>query len=313
VPVGPERPNNHDDEGPRWDGALVDAAVHGVIDNIELRALGLSRSDVEYRVRTKRLFRKHPNVYAVGRPDLTLDGTFLAAVRACGRAAMLGYLSALRKWGLRGGGTYKIDVIAPRSIKPKPGIRLHRPLSLDALDTTELDGIPITTVAQTLLDAATPAYGLNIGKLVHEAEVQQLLDMRAIWAVLARQPNHPGARRLDGASREEVPFTRSGLERAALALFRSFSVPEPECNVHVSDGEKLVEVDFMWRELGLIVEVDGSRYHSTRWRRRKDAAKTAALRGQGWTVLRFSDVEVAGTPANVAAAVLAAMSRPRTS
>jgi hypothetical protein len=313
VPVGPERPNNHDAEGPRWDGALVDAAVHGVIDNIELRALGLSRSDVEYRVRTKRLFRKHPNVYAVGRPDLTLDGTFLAAVRACGRAAMLGFLSALRKWELRGGGTYKIDVIAPRSIKPKPGIRLHRPLSLDALDTTELDGIPITTVAQTLLDVAAPAYGLDIGRLLHEAEVQQLLDMRAIWAVLARQPNHPGARRLDRASREEVPFTRSGLERAALALFCSFSVPEPECNVHVSDGEKLVEVDFIWRELGLIVEVDGSRYHSTRWRRRKDAAKTAALRAQGWTVLRFSDVEVAGTPAQVAATVLAAMFRPRTS
>jgi Protein of unknown function (DUF559) len=311
--MGPDRPNNHDAQGPRRDGALVDAAVHGVVDNIGLRALGLSRSDVEYRVRTKRLFRKHPNVYAVGRPDLTLDGTFLAAVRACGREAKLGHLSALRKWGLRGGGTHKIDVIAPRSIKPKLGIRLHRPLSFDALDTTELDGIPTTTVAQTLLDAATPAYGLNIGKLLHEAEVQQLLDMRAIWVVLARQPNHPGARRLDWASREEVPFTRSALEDAGFALFRSFGIPKPGSNEWVWDGERLVEVDFVWRDLGLIVELDGGRYHSTRWRRRKDAAKTAALRGQGWTVLRFSDIEVAGTPALVATTVLAAMPGPRTS
>jgi hypothetical protein len=141
--------------------------------------------------------------------------------------------------------------------------------------------------------------------------VQELLDMRAIWAVLARNPRAPGARRLDWASREEVPFTRSELEEAALSLFRSFSVPEPETNEWVWDGEKLVEVDFLWRKLGLIVEVDGGRYHSTRWRRRQDAAKTAALRAQGWTVIRFADVEINGTPAQVAATVLAAMSGPR--
>jgi hypothetical protein len=124
---------------------------------------------------------------------------------------------------------------------------LHHPLSLDALDTTVVDGIPSASVAQTLLDVAAPAYRLNVGKLLHEAAVQELLDMRAIWAVLARSPRAPGARRLDWASREEVPFTRSELEEAALWLFRSFSVPEPETNEWVWDGEKLVEVDFLWR------------------------------------------------------------------
>jgi hypothetical protein len=219
----------------------------------------------------------------------------------------------LRKRGLRGGGTYRIDVTAPRSIKPKPGIRLHRPLSLDALDTTIVDGIPITTVAQTLLDVSAPKYRLNIGKLLHEAAVQQLLDMRAIWGVLARQPNHPGARRLDWASREEVPFTRSGLEDAALALFASHSMPQPETNAWISDGQQLVEVDFVWRDARVIVEVDGGRYHHTRWRRRQDAAKTTALRAQGWTVHRFSDTEIAGTPAHVAQTVLTSMRGPRTS
>ena len=142
----------------------------------------------------------------------------------------------------------------------------------------ELDGIPITSVAQTLLDVAAPNYRLNVGRLLHEAAVQELLDMRAVWAVLARQPNHPGARRLDRASREEVPFTRSDLEEAALSVFRSFSVPKPEPNVWVWDGEQLVEVDCLWRDDGLIV-----------------------------------DVEINGTPAQVAATVLAAMRGPRAS
>jgi hypothetical protein len=305
--VGPDRPNNHDTEGPCRDADLLSAATHGVIERERLRSLGLSRSDIAYRVGTGRLHRKYPGVFAVGRPDLPLDGLFLAGVLACGSRAKLGFLSALRKYELRRGGTHKIDVIAPRSIKPKPGIRLHRPLSLDALDTTVVDGIPITTIAQTLLDVAAPAYRMNMSKLLHEAAVQQVLDMRAIWSVLARNPNAPGARRLEWASREEVPFTRSDLEEAALALFRSFSVPEPETNEWVSDGDKLVEVDFLWRQLGLIVEVDGSRYHSTRWRRRQDAAKTTALQAQRWTVLRFSDVELAGTPERVAALILDAL------
>jgi very-short-patch-repair endonuclease len=279
----------------------------------ELDELGLDHGDISYRVRVERLHRKYPEVYAVGRPDLTLDGAFLAAVRACGERAKLCRFSALRKYELRRGGTYRIDVVAPRSIKPKKGIRLHRPLNLDALDTTVVDGIPITTVAQTLLDVAAPRFRLNVAKLLHEAAVQELLDMRAIWSVLARNPRAPGARHLEEAVREEVPFTRSELEEAARRVYRSCSVPEPEWNRWVSDGEKLVEVDCLWRAFGLIVEIDSRRYHGTRWRRRQDAAKTAALRGQGWNVLRFWDAEINGTPARVAHTILAAMSGPRDS
>jgi very-short-patch-repair endonuclease len=69
----------------------------------------------------------------------------------------------------------------------------------------------------------------------------------------------------------------------------------------------------VWREFGLIVEVDGWRYHQSRWRRRQDAAKTEALRAQGWHVIRFSEFAVAGTPAQVAATTLAAMRGPRDS
>jgi predicted transcriptional regulator of viral defense system len=305
--VGPENVEYRRYRGPTQDFEVLEAARHHVITLDELRALGLSDSAVARRVRAGRLHRKFPEVFAVGRPDLPLDGVFLAAVLACGPEAKLGFLSALRKFDLRRGGTYRIDVIAPRSIKPKKGIRLHRPRSLDELETTELDGIPITTVAQTLLDVAAPVHGMNMGKLLHEAIVQQQFDLRAISAVLARNPTAPGARRLAEALTEEVPFTRSNLEDATLELFRSFSVPKPETNAWVWDGEKLVEVDFVWREFGLIVEVDGWRYHRSRWRRRQDAAKTEALEAQGWKVRRFSEFEISGTPAQVAATTLTAM------
>src|SRR5262249_6028180 len=152
------------------------------------------------------------------------------------------------------GGTDRIDVTAPRGIKPKPGIRLHRPLFLSDLDTTVVDGIPITTVARTLLDCSVPAMGVDVGRMVHEAQGQTEFDAREVWSVLARCPNHPGARRLDGALREEHPFTRSGLERATLELLVSAGLPPPRVNRGVWAGGELFEVDFYWPDLGVIVE-----------------------------------------------------------
>jgi very-short-patch-repair endonuclease len=170
-----------------------------------------------------------------------------------------------------------------------------------------VDGIPITTVARTLLDCSTPGLGVDVGRMLHEAEVQTQFDAREVWAVLARCPNHAGARRLDWALREEHPFTRSGLEDAMVALLRRFGLSGWQSNRHIWAGDELLEVDFYWPDAGVIVEVDGARYHSTRWRQRKDAEKTAKLRAAGFIVLRFTDAEVAGAPERVAAAIAAAL------
>jgi hypothetical protein len=292
------------------DGRILAAARHSVVTTDDLLGLGLTHSDIGYRVEIGRLHRRYKGVFAVGRPDLRIEGTFLAAVLGCGPRALLSHASAARLWNLRRGGTTRIDVTAPRSIKPKPGIRLHRPLSLDALDTTVLEGIPVTSVAQTLLDLAAPACRVDVGRLLHEASVQQVLDMNEVWRVLARNPGAPGARRLDWASREEVPFTRSGLEVAALSLCTEFGIRPPKVNRHVWAGDDLLEVDFLWPDAGLVVEADGGRYHSTRWRRRQDAAKTAKLRAAGYTVHRVTDVEIAGAPAAVAILILDELFRP---
>lgn len=289
---------------------MVQAARHGVIGHDRLLAIGLTASDIKHRVRAGRLHRRYTGVYAVGRPDLPLDGVFLAGVLACGPHARLSHRSAARKYALLNGGTHRIDVIAPRSVHPKGDIRLHRPRFLDARDITEVDGIPITTVARTLLDCADPALRIDIGEMLHEAGVKQLLDMREVWGVLARSPNHHGARHLDRAAREEHPCVRSGLERAMTALLARSGIPAARVNQHVWAGNSLLEVDFWWPDAGLIVETDGGRYHASRWRRRKDAEKTMTLRAAGYTVHRFSDIEVAGAPERVVATIRAELAHP---
>ncbi len=215
--------------------------------------------------------------------------------------------SAAALWELRRAGTSRVDVIAARSVRPQVGIRLHRPRFLDDKDLTEHRGIPVTTVARTLLDCAVAGLGIDIGSMLNRAALLQILDAREVWDVLARYPTHRGARRLDGALREEHPFTRSGLEQALLELVRRAALPRPKVNHGVWAGDELFEVDFYWPDAGVIVEVDGARYHSTRWQRRRDAEKTARLRAAGLIVLRFSDAEIAGTPERVLAAIVATL------
>jgi very-short-patch-repair endonuclease len=52
-------------------------------------------------------------------------------------------------------------------------------------------------------------------------------------------------------------------------------------------------VDFLWREQGLVVEVDGCGNHRSPAQVRRDRKMDRMLRQKGLTVLRYSDEQVA--------------------
>src|SRR5262245_51704145 len=78
-------------EGDKVDVRIARMAARqwSVLDLADLAACGLSRQAVGKRVRAGRLFTIHRGVYAVGHPNLALEGRFLAAVKACGPGAVL--------------------------------------------------------------------------------------------------------------------------------------------------------------------------------------------------------------------------------
>ena len=90
------------------------ARQHGVVSTQHLYALGLSRRQVQERVRAARLHRIHRGVYAVATPNLTREGRFMAAVLAAGDGAALSHGSAAWLWGIRDGLLSPIDVTVPR-------------------------------------------------------------------------------------------------------------------------------------------------------------------------------------------------------
>jgi very-short-patch-repair endonuclease len=268
---------------------------HGVVGVGQLRALGFDRDAIARREASGRLHRLYRGVYAVGHTVLKREGRYLAAVLACGAGAALSHRSAGALWGIRPSAAARFDVAVPRTsgVRTSSAIVIHRPRR--PVETTTLDGIPVTTPGQTLADLATALPRRPLEKAVEMAEAARLH--------VVVPEDHPGAKRLaEAAQRDLTTTTRSPLEDAFLELCDAHGIPRPRVNVIV-DG---YEVDFCWPELRLIVETDGYEHHGTRAAFERDRARDARLTARGWRVLRFSDAQVRGGAGSTAEVVLAA-------
>jgi hypothetical protein len=278
-------------DSPPSESELAELATRqwGVVSVGQLRALGFGRAAVTRRVHAGRLHRIHRGVYAVGHTRLGRDGRRLAAVLACGEGAVLSHTSAASHWGLLDTAAARIDVTAPRSRAGVQGVRLHRSRFLDARDTTSHEGLPITTVARTLLDLAATVQPHRLERALAQAERLELYDHRAIEALLARANGHRGGTALAQATTSEPAWTRSEAEARFLDLVREATLPEPLVNLTLAapDHPRL-EVDFCWPTHRLIVELDGWETHRTRAAFEHDRRKDAALNAAGHRVLRFT-------------------------
>jgi very-short-patch-repair endonuclease len=144
--------------------------------------------------------------------------------------------------------------------------------------TTRRNGIAVTTPARTLADLRRVVSVDDVRRAIREAEYLRL-----------------PIGDLDGI--EEL--TRTRLERAFLRLCRRHRLPKPEVNVVIGP----YEVDFLWRDRRLIVEVDGYRSHGTRSAFEEDRARDVALTVLGYEVVRFTYRQVTDQPDPVAHAL----------
>jgi very-short-patch-repair endonuclease len=75
------------------------------------------------------------------------------------------------------------------------------------------------------------------------------------------------------------------LEGRFLRLCRRHRIERPEANVRIGSDE----VDFLWRERSLVVELDSCRYHGIRSAFETDRAREVRLKLLGFEVVRFTD------------------------
>ncbi|HEU4721780.1 MAG TPA: type IV toxin-antitoxin system AbiEi family antitoxin domain-containing protein [Gemmatimonadaceae bacterium] len=287
------------------------ARQHGVVSRGQLLDAGVTATMIDKRVARGRLVPLHRGVYAVGHAHLRPNGYRLAAVLAVGPGAALSHRDAAALHGIRDGGGTRIDVSTPAERRSTRRIRVHGRRRLDPRDVMSIEGIPVTTIARTLVDLGEVLAHQPLTKAVGEAERQRALDVRGIEEVLGRVRGRRGRSlvavraALSELAAHGTQLTRSPLEDRLLPLLDARDLPRPATNAYVEG----YECDAVWHRQRLVVELDGWDAHKTRRAFQHDRTKANALTNAGWAVLRFTHADVAGRPHETAAAIAAQLSR----
>jgi very-short-patch-repair endonuclease/predicted transcriptional regulator of viral defense system len=287
---------------------------HGVVARRQLLNLGLHPEAIKHRLRKGRLHRVRRGVYAVGRPNLTQRGHWMAAVLASGPNAFLSHRSAAALWGIRRAratlaGNQFIDVTVDARRRPRcDGVRLHRVRGIGDRDRTRRDGIPVTSPIKTLIDLALVLSPGELETAINEADRLELVDPERLRSAAEARAGQQGV----GPLRAILDFrtftlTDSELERSFLRVVRRAGLPAPLSQQRVNG----FRVDFYWPEFRLIVETDGLRYHRTPAQQSRDRIRDQGHAARGFIVLRFSHAQVAFDRESVMSAIRAVMRRQR--
>jgi very-short-patch-repair endonuclease len=210
----------------------------------------------------------------------------MAAVLASGDSAVLSHTSAGELWGMvrrrRPPSPAAVDAqvhvtVTSETGRRRPGIVIHRSRTLRPQHVTQRHGIPVTKPARTLVDLRRTLSPKRFAAALREAEFLRLPIDENLGP--------------DG--------TRSDMEKAFLGICRRRRLVLPKVNVRISG----FDVDFLWPERRLAVEVDGWDTHKTRSAFEDDRARDLKLKLLGYDVVRFTWRQLTGDPAGVAGAL----------
>jgi very-short-patch-repair endonuclease len=263
--------------------ARIAERQHGVVTRSQLEAAGISPEAIKTRIKNGALLREHRGVYRVGHRAPSLLARYLAAVLACPSGSVLAGRAAGYLLGLISGDPPLPSVITPTDCRI-PGIRTSRSRRGATAETTTFRGIPVTSVARTLVDLAAELPPDGLARAVHQAAVRHRTTPREVEAALSRRPQTKGAGELRSVLRGDTRVTLSELEDRFLELLREAQLPLPETN-RPSNGYR---VDCRWATHRLTVELDSYRYHHTRHAWEADRRRERVARARGDEFRRYS-------------------------
>jgi very-short-patch-repair endonuclease len=205
----------------------------------------------------------------------------------CGEGALLCGLAA----------AYLLELL-PRRAAPRAevvaryehrieGVRVRRSRVLDACDVYVWRGVPVTSVARTMVDLASVLSLNALARAFHEAGIRHDTTPAHVEAVLER-PNSRGAANLRAVIDGDEPILLSALERRFVRLLREAGLPLPITN-RPAGGRR---IDCRWPEHRLTVELDGYRYHRSRhaWELDRRREREARARGDDFRRFTYGDV-----------------------
>lgn len=284
---------------------------HGVFSRREAIALGATAAIIRRRIETGRWARLYRNVYRLAGVPETWHQRLLAACLAWDGVAS--HRSAAAVWGLAGVTPRALEITVPAARRRRAEGVIVRRAHLRGSDVTKRHGIPVTTVARTLLDVAAVADGETLEIALDDASNRHLVTLARLRRDVDAWSHHGmrGVTALRSLVDERDPVSRhaeSPLETRLHRLLRKAGIEEPVRQYVVRhEGRFIARVDLAFPQHRLALEADGYVAHSGRRRWQRDLARGNALTQIGWRVLRFSSEDMRRMPDWVVGQVMAAL------
>lgn len=274
------------------------ARQHGVVARWQLLKAGVTGRQIKLRLRNGRLHEIHRGVYLVGHPVPPPLAIEQAALLACGEQSVLSHRSAANLWNLLpypAAGKAWVTVPPERGAE-RNGIHVAR-ARVPARDIRQRERLRVTSPPRTILDMSQLLEEEELESLLAEASYRRLSSEAELRAQIESNQGKRGLGKLrrvmdlPGGPRR----TRSPAERMMLRLLRRGDITGYEVNARIHG----YEVDFLWREARLAVEVDGYDAHRGRAAFERDRLKMATLNARGVTVMPITGRHVRDDPMGV--------------
>lgn len=271
-------------------------AHSGAFTTAEAAACGWNRRDVERALAAGEWTRLHPGVFvdAGWFAGLEPAARHLTRVRARLRFRADGWHAARRSAAvvhglpLIGKPPAVAQLVRDKESRSLRGHARHeRIASLHVEDRTEVEGVPVTSMARTVVDVAREEPFRN-GVAVADAALRRGLTTEELERVLARCTGWPGSRAARRVARFADARAETPLESISRVAFETLHVPAPELQVEVWDnGCFVARVDFLWRDHHVVGEADGKAKYVTVSDLYAEKRREERLRDLGFEVVRW--------------------------
>ncbi len=263
----------------------------GLVTRAQALAGGLTRRQIDARLKSKEWISVLPGVYCLASAPRTAEQQIHAHCLALGPHAYASHLTAAWLWGLSGcAEPVEVHVTAPRDRRTRDkAVTLHSHRGALEEGFTFRRGVPTTLLSRTLLDLAPllPPDRLEVvldsGWRIHR---DLFVELDEFISTLKPRGRAGIARLADLVMirRGTVP-TDSDFETQVLQRVRGAGLVTPVLQFQIYDATGVIPLargDLVWPDLKVVLMPDGLSFHKTKHQFEKDAAVRARLTAMGW-------------------------------
>ncbi len=287
-----------------------------VIGRGQALSCGLTGKALEHRIRPggpwQAVLR---GVYLARTGAPTPDQRDMAAVLYAGRGSVITGCAAMRRLGLKAPRTATVDVLVPAGSKRTSSdfVQVLRTSRMPE-QVCASGRIHFAMAARAVADAARGVDNMRqVRALVADSVQAGWCQVRDLTTELNAGPRR-GSKLLRRVLAEVADGVRSGAEGDFRDLVVRAGLPMPMFNARLYSGNVLIAVaDAWWPDAGVAAEVDSREWHLSAEKWEQTIRRHARMTAQGILVLHFTPKQVRTEPAQVVAALRAALDAGRAS